>query len=218
MLHRIKVKKMVRIYLLRHGQTVFNVEHVISGQIETDLTDVGKQQALDAALELKKQGVSFDVILCSTLGRAKETAKIISGVIKAPIVEKAGLQEFYNGVFEGVKIEQLQQMHFEKPYNTAGVDFENGADLYEAYSSFDEKYDTFAYPKGEQKCEARERFMKTIEDYISANPTVKNMAVVAHGGVIRFMLLKICPNAVKEKIKNLEARVVYYDTKKGFYA
>lgn len=44
------------------------------------------------------------------------------------------------------------------------------------------------------------------------------MVVVAHGAVIRFTLLKVCPETVKRKIKNAEARVIYYDKEKGFYA
>lgn len=208
---------MTKIYLIRHGQTVLNVEHKIAGQIETELTDLGRQQALDLAQKLKDDAVSFDAILCSDLRRAKDTASIIAGIIEAPIIYDADLREFSNGIYEGMKIKDLQQMQFNPPYHTAGFEFSNGADLYAAYSSFDKCYDELSYPQGETKIIARERFMKAIERYITDHPDIQNLGVIAHGAVIRFMLLKICPEILKEKIKNAEARIVFYDRKDGIF-
>ena len=209
----------VKIYLIRHGQTVFNVEHKISGQIETDLTPAGREQALQCALDLLEKDANFDVVLCSTLKRAVDTTEIITDILPAPTVYDDDLREFCNGIFEGVAIEDLQQMKFNPPYKTAGFTFDNGDDLRQAYSSFDPCYDNLSYPEGETKAEARERFMSAIKRYIDAHTDVKNLGVVAHGAVIRFMLLKICPQTVTEKIKNAETRVVFYDRKNGcFYA
>lgn len=208
---------MPKIYLIRHGQTILNVEHKIAGQIETELTELGKQQALDLAQKLKNDEVVFDAILCSDLKRAKDTALIITSIIKAPIIYDVNLREFSNGIYEGIKIKDLQQMQFNPPYQTAGFKFSNGADLYAAYSSFDQCYDELSYPKGETKNVARERFMNAIEKYIINHPNVQNLGVIAHGAVIRFMLLKICPESLKEKIKNAEARIVFYDRNKGIF-
>ena len=210
---------MTKIYLIRHGQTAFNLQGIIAGQIETDLTETGRQQALQCALQLKDKGAKFDAILCSPLQRARDTAKIITDILPTPTVYDDGLKEFSNGVFEGIKIEDLQQMKFTPPYKTAGFEFGNGDDLRRAYSSFDPCYDELSYPEGETKAEARERFMSAIKRYLDAHTDIKNLCVVAHGAVIRFMLLKICPQTVTEKIKNAEARVVFYDRKNGnFYA
>ncbi|MBP5614955.1 MAG: histidine phosphatase family protein [Alphaproteobacteria bacterium] len=209
---------MTTLYLIRHGQTVANVEHKISGQIETDLTPFGRDQILQTAQNLKSIGVSLDLILCSPLKRTKDSAQIIAEQIPAPIVYDDGLKEFSNGIYEGTKIEDLEQMSFNPPYRTAGYSFSNGTDLMAAYHSFSPKYDTFCYPKGETKLEARERFMNAIQKHLDANSNLQNVAVVAHGGVIRFMLLKICPEVLTEKIKNAEVRMIFYDKDKGFYA
>ena len=208
---------MVKVYLIRHGETDFNVEHRIAGQIETDLTELGKKQALGLGLELNKKGIVLDTMLCSPLKRARDTAEIISGVIKVPMVYDAGLKEFSNGIYEGVKVEDLQQKQFNPPYQTAGCEFSNGAELWAAYSSFDPKYDTLCYPKGETKQQACNRFMTAIKTFLDQNPNVQNIGVVAHGAVIRFMLLKVCPSTLKEKIKNTEVRVLSYDRKKGSF-
>ena len=100
---------MQKIYLIRHGQTYFNIEGRIAGQIETNLTEIGKKQALDCALNLKNNNVKFDAILCSTLQRAKDTASIIASIIPSPIVENDDCKEFSNGIFEGIKAEDLQK-------------------------------------------------------------------------------------------------------------
>ena len=209
---------MTTLYLIRHGQTVANVEHKISGQIETDLTPFGRDQILQTAQNLKSIGVSLDLILCSPLKRTKDSAQIIAEQIPAPIIYDDGLKEFSNGIYEGTKIEDLEQMSFNPPYRTAGYSFSNGTDLMAAYHSFSPKYDTFCYPEGETKLEARERFMNAIQKHLDANSNLQNVAVVAHGGVIRFMLLKICPEVLTEKIKNAEVRMIFYDKDKGFYA
>ncbi len=208
---------MQKIYLIRHGQTYFNIEGRIAGQIETNLTEIGKKQALDCALNLKNNNVKFDAILCSTLQRAKDTASIIASIIPSPIVENDDCKEFSNGIFEGIKAEDLQKKVFNPPYETSCFKFENGTDLWAAYSSFDPKYDTISYPEGETKAHARNRFMNAIENYIKENPDIQNLAVVAHGAVIRFLLSKVCPETLKEKIKNAETRIIYYDSKKGFF-
>lgn len=209
---------MVKIYLIRHGQTVFNAEHKISGQIETELTSLGKEQAQTLAKKLKNKGININSILCSTLKRAKDTAQIISKETKTPIVYDKNLQEFHNGIFEGIKVEDMQKMQFNPPYKTAGFEFSNGADLYAAYSSFDPKYDKLSYPQGETKQQACNRFMTAIKNYLDHNPDIKTLAVVAHGAVIRFMLLKICPETVKEKIKNTEAKIIFYNRNSGTFS
>ena len=209
---------MTKIYLIRHGQTAFNEQGIISGQIETDLTELGRRQASEGALKLKDEGVHFDLILCSPLKRTKDTAKIIADVLPAPIVFDKDLQEFNNGIYEGIKLEDLKKVVFNPPYKTAGFEFKNGTELYEAYSSFAAKFDTLSYPKGETKAQARSRFMNAIKKHLDTPPNINNLAVVAHGAVIRFMILKICPETLIEKIKNVEARVVFYQKDKGFYS
>lgn len=208
---------MTKIYLIRHGETIFNKEHKIAGQIETDLTELGRLQALETGKKLQSDGVKFDVILCSTLKRAKDTAKIIAQNVPAPIIYDDNLKEFSNGIYEGTKIEDLEKIIFEPPYKTSGFEFSNGTDLYAAYSSFDPCYDMLCYPKGETKRQACERFMSAIKHYLDTHHNTKNLCVVAHGAVIRFMLLKICPDSLIEKIKNAEVRIVLYDHNKGFY-
>ena len=65
----------MNIYVLRHGQTDYNIEGKFQGQSDINMNENGEKQTDKAALELNK--INFDVIFCSPLRRAKNTAKKI---------------------------------------------------------------------------------------------------------------------------------------------
>lgn len=66
----------MNIYVLRHGQTVLNVQGKFQGRIDTELTEVGINQVKKSEAELKK--ISFDKVFVSPLKRAIDTAKIVT--------------------------------------------------------------------------------------------------------------------------------------------
>ncbi len=97
------------IILLRHGQTVWNVEGCYQGQLNSDLTDLGKEQAKENALKIAKI-ISFSPeqdsfkFFSSPLGRAKETTYIICdtlGLDKNKVIFDENIQEVNYGIFEG---------------------------------------------------------------------------------------------------------------------
>lgn len=65
-----------RLYLIRHGETVENVAHILQGQIDGNLSERGIQQAKDACEALRD--VAFDAIVCSDLKRCRDTAAILN--------------------------------------------------------------------------------------------------------------------------------------------
>jgi broad specificity phosphatase PhoE len=92
----------MHIYVMRHGQTLDNAHKLVSGDRETTLSELGKRQAKLAGQKAKK--IDFDVIVCSPLKRAKQTAKIIAHEINYPessikVVDE--LRERHLGVLEG---------------------------------------------------------------------------------------------------------------------
>ncbi len=67
------------IYLVRHGQTIFNAAARWQGQVDSPLTALGLRQAAAAGATLRKTITSDDIVLFSSpLGRAHSTAKIIA--------------------------------------------------------------------------------------------------------------------------------------------
>lgn len=91
----------MKLYVVRHGQTNWNVENRFQGQIDTELTDVGKQQAQKLSEKLKN--IDFDLILSSPLKRAIDTANIINQYKQSKILIEPKLIERSFGDFEGLK-------------------------------------------------------------------------------------------------------------------
>ncbi|MDY2777604.1 MAG: phosphoglycerate mutase family protein, partial [Collinsella sp.] len=75
---------MKRLYLLRHGQTEFNVKKLVQGRCDSPLTDLGRQQAQAAAEWIKAHGVVPDKVVSSPLGRAMDTASLVACEILGP--------------------------------------------------------------------------------------------------------------------------------------
>lgn len=69
----------MEISVIRHSQTQENLQGICQGQTNGTLSDRGKEQARELAHELKQEGIAFDMVISSDLGRAVETAKIIFG-------------------------------------------------------------------------------------------------------------------------------------------
>ena len=57
---------MKKLYLMRHGETLFNVQHKIQGWCDSPLTENGKQQALKAKEYFKKNGIVMFGVFCTS--------------------------------------------------------------------------------------------------------------------------------------------------------
>lgn len=75
---------MKKLYLLRHGQTEFNVKKLVQGRCDSPLTDLGRKQAGMAAAWLKGHDVVPDKVVSSPLGRAMDTAQLIATELLGP--------------------------------------------------------------------------------------------------------------------------------------
>ena len=87
------------IYVIRHGQTDWNITGKTQGSIETSLNEVGIEQAESVKKELLD--IKIDAIICSPRKRCIETAKIICSNKDIPIIEMTELEERGFGEFEG---------------------------------------------------------------------------------------------------------------------
>jgi len=88
-----------RIVAVRHGETVWNAEMRMQGQLDTALSERGRWQAARAAEALAGEGI--EAIVASDLARAYDTAAAIAAVVGLPITTDAGLRERCFGTFEG---------------------------------------------------------------------------------------------------------------------
>jgi probable phosphoglycerate mutase len=89
----------MKILVTRHGQTDWNVEKRIQGQTDVELNPTGIEQAHQTKKKLEKE--TIDVILCSPLKRAKQTADIININRNIPIIYDERLLEIDYGEIDG---------------------------------------------------------------------------------------------------------------------
>jgi broad specificity phosphatase PhoE len=88
----------LRIYIARHGQTDWNVEHRLQGWTDTPLNETGRKHAADLAEMLS--GVRLDAIYSSTLARSRVTAQTVAGTAMT-VKSLDGLRERNYGHFQG---------------------------------------------------------------------------------------------------------------------
>ena len=85
------------LYLVRHGQTMFNRQKRIQGWCDSPLTDTGKRQADAVKDYFEKKGIKFDHAYCSTSERCSDTLERITDM---PYTRTKGLKEMFYGELE----------------------------------------------------------------------------------------------------------------------
>lgn len=101
---------MIKLYFVRHGQTLANVEHRFSGQTESSLTDQGIAQAQESGKELRELVSKIDLIISSPYERTLQTAIYIAKEIDYPvnqIITHPLFVERHLGILEGQKADHL---------------------------------------------------------------------------------------------------------------
>jgi len=100
---------MLRLILVRHGETDWNVARRYQGQTDTELNDVGREQARQVAARLADQ--AFDAAYASDLKRAWETAQIIAEQTDVDVQSEPRLREIKFGMIEGLTWAEANEKH-----------------------------------------------------------------------------------------------------------
>ncbi len=100
---------MLKVYLVRHGQTPWNQEGRIQGHSDTPLDETGRRQAEQAARWLAERVEQPIAIYSSDLQRAFHTAQAIAHALNAPLHAEPALRERHWGLWEGLTSEEVQQ-------------------------------------------------------------------------------------------------------------
>ncbi|MBX6749547.1 MAG: histidine phosphatase family protein [Micromonosporaceae bacterium] len=95
-----------RVYLVRHGQTEWNVQGRRQGHLDSPLTATGIAQARGHAVALRSEAV--DAIFTSPLGRARTTAAIIADGLGLGVVVIDDLAEVHHGHFAGLSNQDIE--------------------------------------------------------------------------------------------------------------
>lgn len=145
----------MKLYVVRHGETTYNVENRICGISDVELTDLGRIQAEEAFIKLKD--IHFDKVYVSPLKRAVDTARIITDKRYKLIIEKR-IEEINFGIFEGMSRDTQE---FQQTKYNLGVHYQEGETflnvVHRVYSFLDDL---------------------KVMDY-------SNVLIVCHGGIMR---------------------------------
>ena len=167
------------LYFIRHGETSWNVEGKMQGQTDIPLNENGIRLAEETAEGMKE--IPFDLCITSPLSRARQTAEIVLGGRKVPIIEDARIEELSFGNWEGIGC---------RPENYA---------VPTPIEEFQKFYtEPFAFVPGEGGETILQLCMRTKEfwDEKISDPDLadKTILIASHGCAVRALLQNVDPD------------------------
>jgi broad specificity phosphatase PhoE len=109
------------LYLIRHGESVPNVEPIIGGMRgDAGLTERGREQARLLEARLRAEGMRADQLYTSTLPRALQTAEYLSRALQLPAIPDDDLHELRPGEADGLSVAEWRKRYggFDSPMHT----------------------------------------------------------------------------------------------------
>jgi 2,3-bisphosphoglycerate-dependent phosphoglycerate mutase len=103
-----------KLLLLRHGQSIWNLENLFTGWVDVDLSELGRQEALEAGRLIKAEGIDFDIAFTSVLKRAIRTLWIAlddMDLLWLPVERSWRLNERHYGALQGLDKAQTVARH-----------------------------------------------------------------------------------------------------------
>ncbi|MGB9804330.1 alpha-ribazole phosphatase [Desulfofundulus sp.] len=156
-----------RIYLVRHGETIWNAQFRFQGHSDIALSPRGLEQA--RALAARLSGESFTAFYSSDLQRALDTARILAEPHGLPVVTLKALREINFGVWEGLTVAEIQNSYarelqewWQNPLHTR-------------------------IPGGETLAEVADRVTGGVREIVERHSDGQ-VVVVCHGGCIRTLV------------------------------
>lgn len=179
---------MKKLYLLRHGQTEFNVKKLVQGRCDSPLTDLGRKQAGMAAAWLKSHDVVPDKVVSSPLGRAMDTAQLVACELLGPDAAAEpceGIIERCYGTFE------------EGPHDALPTDvWDPGEDL---------------VPFGGEGSQALQERMVDALTNIMGSEGIETLLAVSHGSASRQFIKAAAPEGFELPAKLPNCAIMIFD-------
>lgn len=178
---------MRKLYIVRHGQTLFNLKGMTQGWCDSPLTDLGIRQAQKVGEYFKENNIKFDEAYSSTQERACDTLELITDL---PYKRVKGLKEWNFGMMEG-EAEILQIV----PRRPGQMTHEN-----------------FFVPwGGESDKEVAARMTKTIKEILEKSDA-NTILMVSHAGAMWTHVLSTLDNPQRNKPGHLgNCAILEYD-------
>jgi 2,3-bisphosphoglycerate-dependent phosphoglycerate mutase len=171
--------------LIRHGQSLWNLENRFTGWVDVPLTAQGREEARSAAEKIRDY--RFDVAYTSALTRAQKTLDIILETLglDTPVIKDQALNERMYGDLQGMNKDEMRRLYGE-----------------EQVKIWRRSYDV-PPPGGEALKDTAARTIPFFERCIMGDIRQgKNVLVVAHGNSNRAIVMKL-DNLTKEEVLEL---------------
>lgn len=182
------------IYLIRHGETTWNIERRWQGHKNSPLSENGVAQA--TALGERLTDVEFSTFYASDLARAYETAQHVAAPHNMDVLTDERLRERNGGVVEGLTMSELAEKHPEVHKELHG-----------------KWLPTYAPPGGENLIELQKRGVAALTD-LAQRHIGSRIAVVSHGATMRAILQHVMniplENSFRMSIANTSLHVIRY--------
>ena len=205
---------MIKLVLVRHGQSMWNLENRFTGWTDVELSEQGIKEAKEAGKVLKEKGYGFDVAYTSVLKRANDTLKYILeelGEQNIPVKKSWRLNERHYGALQGLNKDETKEKYGEEQV----LLWRRSTDVRPpALSKDDERYpgnDSKYSELTENELPTTENLIDTIErvmvywnsDIVKDLEAGKRVIIAAHGNSLRG-LIKYLDNMTDEEIIKLE--------------
>lgn len=204
---------MIRMVLLRHGESIWNKENRFTGWTNVDLTGKGVLEAKNAGQLLKQNGFTFDIAFTSVLKRAVRTLRIVldeMDLVGIPIINSWRLNGRHYGALQGLNKEEVAKMYGEKQVYIWRRSYDIRPPALtkndEKYPKNDPKYkdlDESDIPSAESLKDTLERLLPLWHKNITpALKRRKRTIISAHGNSLR-ALVKYIENIPDKEIEGL---------------
>lgn len=205
---------MIKLILVRHGQSIWNLENRFTGWTDVELSEQGIKEAKEAGITLKEQGFTFDVAYTSFLKRASDTLKYILEELdeeNIPVKYSWRLNERHYGALQGLNKDDTRKKYGDEQVHiwrrSANVRPPELEITDERYPGNDPKYkdlDKSEIPTTENLTDT----IKRVIDYWNTDIKKdildnKKVIIAAHGNSLRG-LMKYLDNLSDEEVMNLE--------------
>ncbi len=207
---------MIKLVLVRHGQSEWNLENKFTGWTDVELSEQGVREAKEAGKVLKEKGFSFDLAYTSYLKRAQNTLKLILEEMGESDIETRmswRLNERHYGALQGLnKAETAEKYGAEQVKLWRRSNDVRPPELAEddpRYPGNDPKYSELSkdeLPKTENLIDTIDRVLVYWNEEIKpAIESGKNVIIAAHGNSLR-ALIKYLDNISDDEIVGVEVQ------------
>lgn len=183
----------MKLVLVRHGQSKWNLENRFTGWVDVDLSEKGYEEAVHAGEILKNEGILFDKAYTSVLKRAIKTLNIIleeTDQLWLPTIKSWRLNERHYGALQGLNKAETaekygdEQVHiWRRSYDVLPPEMDENSELSQVN---DRRYNSDVVPMAENLKITLERVIPIWQDQIEVDlKDGKNIIIAAHGNSLR---------------------------------